>query len=207
VNECASKEEAISLFGTAPKRPITQEHFDNNLINSPFLRMFQYGQAQYGYWTHWHMRIQTEDLIDTLKAVFPSNDFFLLFNQSSGHKKKWEDGLNVHNMNQEHGRKVPDMHQAVFDANYLGVHNPLIEAGGMQELVFPTAEKCESEDGPFSMSVEERMRRQHDILLPATKTDNKSAIELKAELTASNIDIPLRPNLANLQALAGANNK
>jgi hypothetical protein len=77
----------------------------------------------------------------------------------------------------------------------------------MPELVFPMAENCESEDGPFSMSVEERMRQQHDIVLPVTKTDNKSAIELKAEFTASNIDLPLRPNLANLRALADANNK
>jgi hypothetical protein len=76
VKEYASKEEAISLFGMAAKRPITREHFDNNLANSPFLRMFQYGQAHDGYWTHWHMKIQTKDLIDTLKAVFPSYNFF-----------------------------------------------------------------------------------------------------------------------------------
>jgi hypothetical protein len=204
--EYASKEEAISLFGTAAKRPITREHFDNNLVNSPFLKMFRYGQAHDGYWTHRHMKIQTEDLINTLKVVFLSYDFLLLFDQSLGHTKKREDGLNVNNMNREHGGKVLDMRQAVLDADCLGIHNPLIEAGGMQELVFPMAENCESEDGPFLMSVEERIQQRHDIVLPATKTDNKSAIELKAELTASNIDLPSRPNLANLQALTVANN-
>jgi hypothetical protein len=86
------------------------------------------------------MKIQTKDLINTLKVVFPSYGFLLLFNQNSGHTKKREDGLNVHNMNQEHGRKVPDMCQAVLDADCLGVHNPVIEADGMQELVFPAAE-------------------------------------------------------------------
>jgi hypothetical protein len=43
VKEYASKEEAISLFGAA------REHFDNNLVNSPFLKMFRYGQAHDGY--------------------------------------------------------------------------------------------------------------------------------------------------------------
>jgi hypothetical protein len=65
------------------------------------------------------MKIQTEDLIDTLKVVFPSYDFLLLFDQSPGHTKKREDGLNVNNMNREHGRKVPDMPQAVLDADCL----------------------------------------------------------------------------------------
>jgi hypothetical protein len=144
------------------------------------------------------MKIQTKDLINALKVVFPSYNFLLLFDQSLGHTKKREDGLNVHNTNQEHGRKVPDMRQAVLDANCLGVDNPVIEAGRMQELVFPMAENCEPEDGPFSMSVEERMRQRHDIFLPATKTDDKSAIELKAELTAQNIDLPSAPQFSKL---------
>jgi hypothetical protein len=38
--EHASKEEAISLFGTAEKPPITREHFANDLVDSPFLKMF-----------------------------------------------------------------------------------------------------------------------------------------------------------------------
>jgi hypothetical protein len=78
------------------------------------------------------MKIQTEDLIDTFKVVFFSYCFLLLFGQSSGHTKKREGGLNVNNMNREHGGKVPDMSQAVLDADCLGVDNPLIEAGGMQ---------------------------------------------------------------------------
>ena len=50
--------------------------------------------------------------------------------------KKREDGLNVHNMNQEYGGKVPDMLQALLDAYCLGVHNPLIEAGGIKDLLY-----------------------------------------------------------------------
>jgi hypothetical protein len=83
-------------------------------------------------------------------------------------------------MNREHGRKVPDMRQAVLDADCLGVHNPVIEADGMQELVFPTAENCELEDGPFLMSIRQGMQRRHNILLLVTKTDNKSAIQGRA---------------------------
>ena len=40
--EYVSKEEVISLFGMATKRPITQAHFNNDLVSSPFLKMFRY---------------------------------------------------------------------------------------------------------------------------------------------------------------------
>jgi hypothetical protein len=40
--------------------------------------MFRYGQAHDGYWTHRHMKIQIEDLVDALKVVFPNVDFSLV---------------------------------------------------------------------------------------------------------------------------------
>jgi hypothetical protein len=151
------------------------------------------------------MKIQTEDLINVLKVVFPSYDFLLLFDQSSGHRKKRENGLNANNMNREHSGKVPDMRQTVIDADCLGVHKPSLQVGVTQELVFPTSEKCEPEDGPIYLSVDERIRRRHGITLPLTKTENNSPNMLKVELLASNIDLPLRPSIQNLRALAEAN--
>jgi hypothetical protein len=196
-NEYVSKEDATSLFGTAEKRSITREHFDNDLVDSPFLKMFRYGQAHDGYWTHRHMKIQIKDLVNALKVVFPNFDFLLLFDQSSGHTKKREDGLNAINMNREHGGRVPDMRQTVLDANCLGQHSPVIEAGATQELVFPMQANS-PEDGPFYMNVEERIRRRHNIVLPLTKTEKMSGVELKATFVASNIALPLRPSLRNL---------
>jgi len=203
--EYVSKEEAISLFGTASKRPITRAHFDDDLVDSPFLKMFRYGQAHDGYWTHRHMKIQTEDLIDVLKVIFPSYDFLLLFDQSSGHTKKREDGLNVGNMNRDYGGRVPVMRQTLVNADCLGVHSPSLQAGAIQELVYPTSENCEPEDGPCNLSIDERMLRRHDITLPLTTTENKSTVSLKAELAAANIDAPLRPGIRNLRLLATAN--
>jgi hypothetical protein len=55
-----------------------------------------------------------------------------------------------------------------------------------------------SEDRPFYWSVQERIRRQHIIILPVTKTEKKSAVELQATFIASNIPLPLRPSLQNL---------
>jgi hypothetical protein len=43
--EHVSKEEAISLFGSAAKRPITRADSDDDLVDSPFLKMFGNGQA------------------------------------------------------------------------------------------------------------------------------------------------------------------
>jgi hypothetical protein len=203
--EYDSKEDATSLFGTAEKRPIRRGHFDNNLVDSPFLKMFRYGQAHDGYWTHQHMKIQIEDLVNALKVVFPNFDFLLLFDQSSGHTKKREDGLNAINMNREHGRRVPKMRQTILDANCLGQHSPSIDAGETQELVYEMTANF-PEDGPFYLSVEERIRRRHDIILPLTKTEKKLAVELKAEFVASNIPLPPRPSIKKLRALAKANN-
>ena len=46
--EYVSKEEAIGVSGKAAKWPITRAHFDNDIIHSPLLKMFHYGQAQNG---------------------------------------------------------------------------------------------------------------------------------------------------------------
>jgi hypothetical protein len=151
------------------------------------------------------MKIQIEDIVDVLKVIFPNYDFLLLFDQSSGHTKKREDGLNANNMNREHGGRVPEMRQTVINADCLDVHDPSLQAGATQELVFPMSEHCGDEDGPIYLSVEERMRRRQDIILPLSRTENKSATALKAELTAANIDLPSRPGIRNLRLLAEAN--
>lgn len=58
------------------------------------------------------MKIQCEDFIDCLKEQFPGHDFVTPFDQSSGHAKKREDGLNAKAMNQKHGDKKPPMRES-----------------------------------------------------------------------------------------------
>ena len=95
---------------------------------------------------HWHIKIQMEDLINVLKVVL------LLFHQSSGHTEKREDGFNANNMNCEHDCwRVLNMHWTVLNADCLGVNNPLLQAGAMQEL------DCKPEDRPIYLNVDKQM--------------------------------------------------
>jgi hypothetical protein len=169
--------------------------------------MFRYGQAHDGHWTHRHMKIQIEDLIDVLKVVFPSYNFLLLFDQSSGHTKKREDGLNTFNVNREHGGRVPDMRASVLDAECIGERSPSLQAGNTQQLVYPNIEDCTShEDGPHYCSADERMRRRNDIILPESEDENKTAAELKGELVALGIALAPRQGVRQLRLLAVLNN-
>jgi hypothetical protein len=59
-----SMEEAILLNGTSKKQRLTREQFDKNLVDSPFLKSFRYGQKHDGYWTGAHMKLQLEDVVD-----------------------------------------------------------------------------------------------------------------------------------------------
>jgi hypothetical protein len=59
--------------------------------------------------TYQHMKLQVEDLINCLQVMFVGLNFLMLFNQSLGHTKKQEDGLDTLNMNVEFGGKVSRM--------------------------------------------------------------------------------------------------
>jgi hypothetical protein len=144
--EHVSKEDTIGLFGTAENQAITRRKFAKDPVDSTFLKMFRHSQAHNGCWTHRHVKIQIEDLVDCLKVIFPNFGFLLLFDQSSGHTKKREDGLNTINMNREHGGRVPHMRRSVLDAKCLGKHSPSLQAG-TQRLVYPKIDNCALEDG------------------------------------------------------------
>jgi hypothetical protein len=57
------------------------------------------------------MKLQFEDVVDCLNIFFPDHDFLCLFDQSSGHTKKQDEGLNMHNMNSSFGGKSPPMRE------------------------------------------------------------------------------------------------
>jgi hypothetical protein len=66
------------LRGRAEKQPITREQFDNDLVDSPFLKSFRYGKNHEGYWTNRHMKLQLEDVVDCLRVAFPFDFLFLV---------------------------------------------------------------------------------------------------------------------------------
>ena len=76
------------------------------LKSSPFVRNLEYGANLEGYWGYDNIIEQLEDCIDVVKTLY-GDEFktIWMFDQSSGHCKKKEDGLNVSNMNKEYGGK------------------------------------------------------------------------------------------------------
>jgi len=49
------------------------------------------------------MVLQLENFVDILQHIFPQYDYMFLFDHSSGHDKKREDGLNVIKMTKSFG--------------------------------------------------------------------------------------------------------
>jgi hypothetical protein len=56
------EESAISRLGTAIKK---------DLPKSPFMKEFEYGASNEGYWCYEHMVLQFKDVVDCLTVLFP----------------------------------------------------------------------------------------------------------------------------------------
>ena len=69
---------AKNVRGTEEKQPLT---------NSPFVREFEYGANNEGYWSYEHMVLQMEDCIDVMHALYPDYDVLFLFDHSCGHDR------------------------------------------------------------------------------------------------------------------------
>ena len=53
---------------------------------SPFIRWFDYGQNNEGYWNYDHTVLQFEDVIDVLKVLYEDKfEYVFYFDHSSGH--------------------------------------------------------------------------------------------------------------------------
>ena len=73
------------------------------LKESPFIKYFEFGMDNEGYWGCSHMVTQLEDCVDCVKVMYPQFDFIFLFDHSSGHSKKRIGGLDASSMNKEFG--------------------------------------------------------------------------------------------------------
>jgi hypothetical protein len=141
-NHYLSVEAAKTLNGgSTEKKLFTMKQFTGDRLDSPMVKMFRYGAAHEGYWTGRHMKLQIEDLVDWLPVLFPGHHFVLLFDQSSGHTKKPNDGLDVANMNISFGGKNPKMHAFKLGEDCLGRMERIFEENKEQQLVFPLVKK------------------------------------------------------------------
>ena len=93
-----------------------------DLKDSPFVREFEYGANNDGYWQYEWMVLQLEDCVDVVKAIHNSEfEFLFLFDHSCGHDRKQPDGLTVASMNKGYKGKQPHMRNSIIESkSYLG---------------------------------------------------------------------------------------
>ena len=157
-----------------------------SLNSSPFIKMFELGQNNEGYWTYNHMVLQLEDCIDCLQVVHPEFDYVFLFDHSSGHAKKRKDGLDGGNMLRGYGGSQALMHSSEMKEvdGYLGSYPRVLEKGDSQSMVF-----CAADEGPFWMSQEEKEEKRNKVFTGESKTRDKRISELLLELTPKGVEL------------------
>ena len=152
------EEAAISRLGPAYKK---------DSLKSPFIKEFEYGASNEGYWCYDHMVLHFEDVVDCLITLYPQYDYLFLFDHSCGHDKQREDGLNVQKMSKLYGGKQPIMRDTVLtkEEGFLGPYQRKLLVGETQHLYFRP-----EDEGPFWLTPEERERKRFDILKEGTRT-------------------------------------
>jgi len=136
-------EAAISWLVTAYKK---------DLPKSPFIKEFEYGTNNEGYWYYEHMLLHFEDVVDCLTVFFPQYDYLFFFDHSCGHDKQREDGLNMSKMSKLYGGKQPRMWNTVItkEQGFLGPYGAKLNVGDTQRMYFSA-----EDPGPFWLSTEE----------------------------------------------------
>jgi hypothetical protein len=174
---------------------------------SPFVKYFELGANNEGYWGYNHMVLQLEDCVDCLKVVYPHLDFVFLFDHSSGHSKKRRGGLDAGQMNSGFGGGQPTMRKSRIEHidGYLGPYDSILSAGVEQIMsFFPT------DIGPFWMTATEQNVRRLDRARSdgvAPKPRNKTKKDLAAELSVPGLVLdPSKFRLEKLQEMASAQN-
>jgi hypothetical protein len=56
-----------------------------------FIKEFEYGSSNEGYWNYDHMVLQMEDCINLMTILYPSYDYLFLFDHSCGYDMERED--------------------------------------------------------------------------------------------------------------------
>ena len=80
-------------------------HLKEPLLSSPLLVKLKHGSTREGWWNYSHQIVQMEDVCDVLFYLYPDCDICFEVDNSSGHGKAKEDGLNVAKMSSGWGGK------------------------------------------------------------------------------------------------------
>ena len=186
--EYHDKEGALEVLGTVHKQ-------QKILTETPFLKLFEYGENRDGYWNSSHMSVQFEDCIDAVQCLFPQFDTLWLFDHSQSHDKKRKGALDAKRMSYKYGNKQQYTRPTVIEqaAGYLGTHSPLLSPGDTQTMSWPDDEnELSSDDGPFWMTPAERLETRYAREDPEGKTRKreKTKDELVAELRDYGLNLP-----------------
>ncbi len=143
-----------------------------DLEESPFVKYFELGANNEGYWGYNNMVLQLEDCVDCLmQGVRPELDFVFLFDQSSRHTKMQIDSLHMRNMNVSHGGSGGMMHDTIIQE--VVPHPRTLNVGDKQVMYF-----VDEDDGPFWTTQAQRLGTKHDRQLGTAKSRSKTKIEL-----------------------------
>jgi hypothetical protein len=106
-----------------------------------------------------------------------------LFDQSSGHTKKQEGGLDVVTINISYGRKSSAMRESMIFEGCIGPHASadVLQVGEVQQLAFPESELCTETSRPFWMTPQQRLASCHDRYEDVLKEQVKKPKELKKD--------------------------
>ncbi len=195
--EYLDKEAAQKVIKTTTKPTLTE---------SPFIRKFEYGQNQDGYWDYSTMILQFEDVVDVLHCLYGERyDFVFYFDHSSGHDRLRPDGLNVNEMNKYFGGVTNYKMRAstIADRTYLGPHTSTLSVGDIQHMQFR-----DGDEGPFWMTVQQREQSKNDHEsdeIQVKKYTKKELIDQLVARTGLSVNNFHRRSLKNLQDVATAN--
>jgi hypothetical protein len=105
------------------------------LKESPFVKYFELGANNKGYWGYNHMVLHLEDCVDCLKVVYPHLGCLSLFDHSSRHSKKRRGGLDAGQMDSGLGGSQPTTRKSMIlhAAGYLGPYDSILPVGGMEQ--------------------------------------------------------------------------
>ena len=173
-NEYVSKDSALEIYGKTKKTKLTSKH--------ALVQYFDVGMHNEGYWNYHRMALQNEDVFDVLSVVFPNCDFVLLMDQSSGHGKRRQGGLDANNMNMFWGGKKEKMRETMVPENGPHPHtHPKDEPQCMQ---------CKATDpGPFYLSAQKRIERKYPVDTGERRIRDKTNTELLVELRQKQFEI------------------
>jgi hypothetical protein len=149
----ADEKAAISLRGMDVKQPLKE---------SPFVREFEYGANNEGYWSYEHMVLQMEDCLDAMRVLNPEVDVLLLLDHSCGHNWQRENGLNVENMSKSYRGKQRVIRPTLIreEMGYLRSFNCKLNPGDTQHFIF-----SKTDEGPFWMNPLEQEEQRHDNIV------------------------------------------